>query len=206
MSIRCPLYPRRRTSRPARPNDNRCPAFAGPPTAAPAPGHCGGRDWQRRTNIWRKVTSPAPGAKPLRSGMKRSAHPCGGRHAGNPRQCLGEKGSEVMKKLVLVLIAIGCLALWAMHPAAAQSCCRGGAYTGAGSNPTPGVPRHASTQAHQQANGNYAYARRAYARRTGGGNPRVPQFCYSLRTGKFTHWGPCRVVMLPGGIPYKVAH
>jgi hypothetical protein len=22
----------------------------------------------------------------------------------------------------------------------------------------------------------------------------VPRFCYSLRTGQFAHWGPCRVV------------
>ena len=34
----------------------------------------------------------------------------------------------------------------------------------------------------------------------------VPRFCYSLRTGKFTHWGPCRVVLLPTGQRVKVAN
>jgi hypothetical protein len=36
----------------------------------------------------------------------------------------------------------------------------------------------------------------------------VPRFCYSLRTGQFTHWGPCRVVCNrygPGGYCRKVA-
>ena len=37
----------------------------------------------------------------------------------------------------------------------------------------------------------------------------VPRFCYSLATGKFTHWGECRVVCDhygPGGNCRKVAH
>ena len=37
----------------------------------------------------------------------------------------------------------------------------------------------------------------------------VPRFCYSLRTGKFTHWGECRVVCDhygPGGNCRKVAN
>jgi hypothetical protein len=37
-------------------------------------------------------------------------------------------------------------------------------------------------------------------------NGGVPRFCYSLRTGKFTHWGPCRVVVLPTGQRVKVAN
>ena len=50
-----------------------------------------------------------------------------------------------MKKVALALVAVAALGLWSAPPAEAQSCCRGGAYTGAGSNPTPGVPRHAAT-------------------------------------------------------------
>ena len=34
----------------------------------------------------------------------------------------------------------------------------------------------------------------------------VPRFCYDLKTGKFTHWGECRVVTLPTGQRVKVAH
>jgi hypothetical protein len=30
-------------------------------------------NWQRRTNVWRRVTSPARGAKRLRSGTLRTA-------------------------------------------------------------------------------------------------------------------------------------
>jgi hypothetical protein len=37
-------------------------------------------------------------------------------------------------------------------------------------------------------------------------NSPVPKFCYSLKTGKFTHWGPCRRVVLPNGQVVKVAH
>ena len=37
-------------------------------------------------------------------------------------------------------------------------------------------------------------------------NGTVPRFCYSLRTGKFTHWGECRVVTLPDGRRVKVAN
>src|SRR5262245_40099534 len=36
-------------------------------------------------------------------------------------------------------------------------------------------------------------------------NGTVPKFCYSLDTGKFTHWGPCRVVCTPKGC-VKVAN
>ena len=37
-------------------------------------------------------------------------------------------------------------------------------------------------------------------------NGTVPRFCYDLKTGKFTHWGPCRKVLLPTGEWVKVAH
>ena len=33
----------------------------------------------------------------------------------------------------------------------------------------------------------------------------VPRFCFDKATGKFTHWGPCRVVCLPDGRCVKVA-
>jgi hypothetical protein len=89
-----------------------------------------------------------------------------------------------MKEILLALVAVGCLGLWTVHSADAQSWGRGGAYTGAGSNPDGRI-----------------LARR-YVQRNGG----VPKFCYSLATGKFTHWGPCRRVLLPTGQYVKVAH
>jgi hypothetical protein len=83
-------------------------------------------------------------------------------------------------------LAIAAL-LIAMVPvsANAQSWGRGGAYAG----PAPELN---------------AYYRRNVQRTTSNGS--VPRFCYSLRTGKFTHWGECRVVTLPTGQQVKVAH
>jgi hypothetical protein len=46
----------------------------------------------------------------------------------------------------------------------------------------------------------------AAAPRAAAVNGNVPKFCYSTKTGKFTHWGPCRVVCLPTGQCVKVAH
>jgi hypothetical protein len=68
------------------------------------------------------------------------------------------------KAFIGAAIAVGAIILLFVFMAVsahAQSCCRGGAYTGAGSNPTPGVPRHASTQAHQRHN---QYVRQQYLR------------------------------------------
>ena len=52
--------------------------------------------------------------------------------------------------------------------------------------------------------GSYSHANRLANRQQTNGT--VPRFCYSLRTGKFTHWGECRVVRLPDGRSVKVAH
>ena len=84
-----------------------------------------------------------------------------------------------MKKLVFgLVVAVGCLS--AVHPASAQSGWgRRSSYVGPGSNPDM-----------------------RYVQQTGS----VPKFCYSLATGKFTHWGPCRRVLLPTGQWVKVAH
>jgi hypothetical protein len=60
--------------------------------------------------------------------------------------------------------------------------------------------------------GSYSHANRLANRQQTNGsvqqvrNGTVPKFCYSLRTGKFTHWGPCRQVRLPTGQWVKVAH
>jgi len=90
-----------------------------------------------------------------------------------------------MSKLVfgLALVAVGALGLWTVQPAHAQSWGRGGAYTGAAPELNSYYPRSGV----QQASG-------------------VPRFCYSLATGKFTHWGECRMVTLPDGRRVKVAH
>jgi hypothetical protein len=82
----------------------------------------------------------------------------------------------------VLILAASVLALTTVA-ADAQSWGRGGAYTGAS----------------PELNGYYP---RSGVQRTSG----VPKFCYSLRTGKFTHWGECRTVCLPTGQCVKVAH
>src|SRR5262245_14298471 len=55
-----------------------------------------------------------------------------------------------------------------------------------------------------RANSNQAHRANPNQAHNTSGN--VPRFCYSITTGKFTHWGPCRVVELPDGRRVKVAN
>src|SRR5215475_3291286 len=101
-----------------------------------------------------------------------------------------------MRKLVL-LVAIGCFGLWTVVPANAQQ-------------PGPGVIMpgdHGRWHGYMPDGyiGSYRHAN-ALAQRTTTQNGTVPRFCYSLRTGRFTHWGECRIVTLPNGQRVKVAH
>jgi len=102
-----------------------------------------------------------------------------------------------MKSLFIGLVAVGCLGLWTVHPAAAQNFI--------GAKKVPGDPYVSSgcgssweiCAQRRAARSNPTVAK---------ANGAVPRFCYSLKTGKFTHWGECRVVALPDGRRVKVAH
>jgi len=93
-----------------------------------------------------------------------------------------------MRKLFVV--AVGALALWNAVPAAAMDIMPGDKGRWHGYMPEGYIGSYRHTQ--------------ALAQRTQNGT--VPRFCYSLKTGKFTHWGECRVVTLPDGRRVKVAH
>src|SRR5262249_16607947 len=98
-----------------------------------------------------------------------------------------------MRKLVF-LVAVGALALWTAQPVNASWQLIPGDTTdarlhGCGSSWEICQQRRAA-----RANPTVARA-----------NGTVPRFCYDLKTGKFTHWGECRVVTLPTGHRVKVS-
>src|SRR5262249_34020943 len=109
------------------------------------------------------------------------------------------KLSTMKKKLALsTLVAVGALGLWIVVPASAQD-------HFIGAKKIPGDPYVSSGCGSSWEICNQRRAARSNPR-VAQANGTVPKFCYSLKTGKFTHWGPCRVVTLPTGQRVKVAH
>ena len=147
--------------------------------------------WQRRTNLWRGMTSPAQGPKRRRSGIGQ-VRPLRGLVVFNHATEVTTRRNYQNEETRLHSIGIDAhrrapaSASWVLIPADTTD----RNLHGCGSS-------WEICHARRAARNNPTVTR---------ANGSVPRFCYDLKTGKFTHWGECRVVTLPTGQRVKVAH